>query len=116
MHKKLCSVLCHCHVIAAIDATEAPSNGVQLEPIVWAVIGFVVGVTVTVTLCLLLFICCYCTCFTARKEKRKKHAGMESMMVENPGAAGTWMGSLEAKHGIQSFSNVDSIDFTTFSY
>ena len=56
-----------------IDATESPSHGVDLDPIIWAVIGFAVGVIVTVILCLLLFTCCYFTCFSSRIEKRKKH-------------------------------------------
>jgi tellurite resistance protein TehA-like permease len=55
------------------DATETPSSGVQLDPVIWAIIGFAVGVTLTVIVCLLLFACCYFTCFSARQEKRKKY-------------------------------------------
>ena len=33
------------------------------------------------------------------------------MMVENAGAAGTWMGTLEAKHG--SSSKADPIELTS---
>ena len=56
-----------------IDAMENPSLGVDLDPIIWAIIGFAVGVTVTVILGLLLFACCYFTCFSARIEKRKRY-------------------------------------------
>ena len=38
---------------------------------------------------------------------------MESMTVKNPGAAGTWMGSVEAQHRIQSSSNMDPIELTS---
>ena len=37
--------------------------------------------------------------------------GAESMMAENPGAAGTWMGTLEVKHG--NSSKADPIELTS---
>ena len=46
--------------------TENPSIGVQLEPVIWGIIGFAIGVTLTVLLCLLMFACCY-------KAKRKRY-------------------------------------------
>ena len=61
--------------------TEAPSNGVTLDPVVWAIIGFAAGVTLTAALCFLLIICCYCSCFSAGKAKRTKYSVQKGMAV-----------------------------------
>ena len=132
MHSKYMNHVVPDNVCTNIDTTENPSSGVQLEPVVWGIIGFAVGVTLTVLLCL-LFACCY-------KAKRKRYdvqqgrskpvfrigaviytiqtvyylhliVGAELTMVENPGAADIWTNDLDDKHG--SSSKLDPIELTS---
>ena len=67
------SVIEHNIHVMLTDATEVPPSRGALDRIIWAIVGFAVGIAVTVVLCLLLFVCCYFTCISARKGKRKKY-------------------------------------------
>ena len=119
------------------DTTENHSSGIQLDPIIWAIIGFAVGMILTVLLCLLIFTCC--ACYKAKRNRYdvqqgwskpvfRMHGysnnniislcvlafinlGAESMMVENPGAADIWTNDLDDKH--RSSSKLDPIELTS---